>query len=346
MPNARHSKNAAPHVAGQGPDPDLLKDGLAALGIAVRVRRPNDFPLNPLARRGTFYAGFDPVRALRVLLFDRDVDVVVAVGESSIFFVLLLARLLRFKPRLLLREISARGWRIRDRVVDSVVSRVDRVLVLTPHQKAWAEATFHMKSPPDNVGFAIDESFYKPLDWPEDRTILAVGDDAGRDYECLIAACHDTPYKLILRTDTNPSIPAAQNDRVTLLGRLPYTDLRNLYAAASVVVVPLRPVDHPSGITALLEAMAMGRAVVASDIGSTRDVVQHGTNGILVPAGDPMALRTALISLMEDPAGRARLGQSARSTIDSYFSYGLYVRRFAASLLSVTAPADFHPDRP
>jgi glycosyltransferase involved in cell wall biosynthesis len=303
----------------------------------VKQRRLYGFPANPLARQGTFYAGFDPLRAVCVLLLDRSADVVVSVGESNIALILLLARLLRFKPRIVLREISARGWGRRDRVVDYVLPRVDRVLALTPHQTAWAPLHWRLKAPPDLVGFAIDEGFFTPKDCPDGGYVLAVGDDVGRDYACLVAACRDTPYRLLLRTDTQPAIPADMAERVTILGRLSYLELRDLYAAASIVAVPLQQIDHPSGITALFEGMAMGRAVVASDVGTAQGVIEDGTNGVLVGSGDPEAMRRAIIRLMDDAALRRRLGASARRTIETECSYAAYVRRFAASLTAVLA---------
>ena len=335
LSNAGRAGKSAPGGLGEAPDPRLLVDGLARHGFAALVEKLNGLPLNPLAGRGTFYAGFDVVRALRVLLFRRDVDVVVSIGESNIAIILLLAKLLRFRPPIVLREISARGWARRDRIVDYVLPRVARVMTLTPHQTQWAAHNWALRSPPDLVGFAIDERFFRPGQSQDGNYILAVGDDDGRDYGCLVEACRHTPYRLILRTDSKPPVPPDMADRVTLLGRLSYSALRDLYDAASIVVVPLREVDHPSGITSLYEGMAMGRPVVASDVGSARHIVTDGTNGVLVPADQPAALRAALIRLMDDEALRARLGRNARTTIEGPFSYSAYVDRFAASLRSV-----------
>jgi glycosyltransferase involved in cell wall biosynthesis len=337
LSNARQAAGDAAYVPGESHDPYLLASGLAAQGFRVKSMRPNDVPINPLANRGTFFAGFDPVRALRVLFLERDVDIVVSVGESNIVIILLLAKLLRFKPPIVLREISGLGWKKRDRIIDFVLPRVARVLALTPDQKVWAENTFRMRSPPDVVGFAIDDTFFTPQDATDGGYILGVGDDGGRDYDCLIAACRNTGYRLVLRTGSRPVIPDDMRDRVTIMGRVSDRSLRDLYAAASVVAVPLRQVDYPSGITTLYEAMAMGRPVVASDIGSTRHIVETDANGVLVPVGDPQALHGALIRLMDDAALRRRLGENARRTIEGEFSYAAYVNRFADSLRSVIA---------
>jgi glycosyltransferase involved in cell wall biosynthesis len=72
-----------------------------------------------------------------------------------------------------------------------------------------------------------------------------------------------------------------------------------------------------------VEAMLVGRAVVASDVGGLRDVVQHGVTGLLVPPGDPGALAAALDSLLDDPQTRRRMGEAGR----------LQARRFEAAAL-------------
>src|SRR5262245_23099327 len=109
LPNARRADRYL-DVSGDNLNPCRFFDDLSSLGFIVKSRRLNVFPVNPLAKRGTFYAGFDVVRALCVLTLDRRVDVVVSIGESNLVIILLLAKFLRFKPRIMLREIAARGW--------------------------------------------------------------------------------------------------------------------------------------------------------------------------------------------------------------------------------------------
>jgi colanic acid/amylovoran biosynthesis glycosyltransferase len=65
---------------------------------------------------------------------------------------------------------------------------------------------------------------------------------------------------------------------------------------------------------ALLEAIATGAAVVASDIPANREWITDGENGLLVPSADATALGKALLRLAADPEERARLGRAARQT--------------------------------
>src|SRR5256714_14537290 len=75
------------------------------------------------------------------------------------------------------------------------------------------------------------------------------------------------------------------------LGFVPHDELQRLYARAAVVACPSR--REGFGV-ACLEAMAHGRAVVATDVGGLRDLVVDGVTGLVVPPRDPGALRDAL----------------------------------------------------
>ena len=71
--------------------------------------------------------------------------------------------------------------------------------------------------------------------------------------------------------------------------------------------------------TAVLEAMATGIPVVATDAGSIPEVVESGRNGLVVPQREPTAIADAVESLLRDPEGRQRLGRSGAADIRSRF---------------------------
>ena len=96
------------------------------------------------------------------------------------------------------------------------------------------------------------------------------------------------------------------------LGWLPPDELASLYARAAVVACP----SHREGFgVACAEAMAHGRAVVASDVGGLRDLVVDGETGLSVPPADVDALRKALERLLADRELRRRLGTNARERV-------------------------------
>ena len=66
---------------------------------------------------------------------------------------------------------------------------------------------------------------------------------------------------------------------------------------------------------AVLEAMAMGRAVVATVVGGVPEIVRHGETGLLVPSGDSEALASAVIDLLSEPEQRAQFGRAGRERV-------------------------------
>jgi glycosyltransferase involved in cell wall biosynthesis len=82
------------------------------------------------------------------------------------------------------------------------------------------------------------------------------------------------------------------------------------YSAADLVVLPSLSEGMP---VALLEAMAYGRAIVATRVGGMPEVLTDGLDARLVDPGDPSALAAALASLAGDERARRRLGSNARS---------------------------------
>jgi len=94
-------------------------------------------------------------------------------------------------------------------------------------------------------------------------------------------------------------------------------DVARCLAAADVAVLPSL---HEGLGVAALEAMAAGRAVVASRVGGLAEVVVDAETGRLVPAGDPAALATALAVLASDPAARARMGAAGAERVRDRFS--------------------------
>src|SRR5205085_5387397 len=96
-------------------------------------------------------------------------------------------------------------------------------------------------------------------------------------------------------------------DRVHVLG--PRRDVPALMHAIDVFVMP--SIWEGFGLV-LLEAMAAGRPIVASRVATIPEVVADGETGLLVPAGDPLALAEALAALADEPMLAARFGAAGR----------------------------------
>jgi phosphatidylinositol alpha-mannosyltransferase len=99
--------------------------------------------------------------------------------------------------------------------------------------------------------------------------------------------------------------------RVELLGTLPNDRIPGIHAACEVFVSAATG-QESFGI-ALVEAMAAGLPVVATDIPGYREVVTHGVHGLLVPPRDPEALAAALVRVLTEAGLAERLGEAARA---------------------------------
>jgi glycosyltransferase involved in cell wall biosynthesis len=308
---------------------------------------------NPLARSNILFAGIDIVRAFRVLLFERHVDAVVCVFENTALIIVALRGLFLFKPPVLLYEVSARGWRWRDWVLDFVVPRVDQVLTLTRHSKQYVESCYKLKRPAIVTGYSIDHTFFRPdaplttsQEVPADF-ILAVGDDHSRDYDTLLRACMEIRVHIVLRTRLNPEIPPEMLDRTDVIhDRLSYRELRDLYLQARLVVISLHPTENPGGITSIFEAMAMARPVICSATGVGDEYVRHGETGLLIPPNDPPALRAAICRLLDDPDEADRLGAAARRYVERELTNDRFTARMAAAIGECTTLMRGCPDSP
>lgn len=108
---------------------------------------------------------------------------------------------------------------------------------------------------------------------------------------------------------------AGLEDRVHLLGVR--SDVAALLSAADVFLLPSRMEGFPN---AIMEAMAGGLPVVASNVGGMPDLVRHGEGGYLHEAQDAQGMAESVTALLANPEMRARFGASARQRVLREFS--------------------------
>lgn len=137
-------------------------------------------------------------------------------------------------------------------------------------------------------------------------------------------------------------LPRALRSRVHLLGRVSDHVLPTYYAAADVFIAP--SLGSESFGIVLVEAMAAGLPIVASDITGYREVVRDGREALLVPSGDPAALAKAVQHLFEHPEQARALSEAGRirarrydwdailATLEGIYGEALGAPRRAAAL--------------
>jgi glycosyltransferase involved in cell wall biosynthesis len=183
-------------------------------------------------------------------------------------------------------------------------------------------------------GSGVDTAHFTPLPEPPvpPVTVAYVGRMlAVKGVPLLIDAVSDlrkqgTPLLLLLAGRCDPENPgslAPQQLRefadafgIQWLGHV--EDVREVWAKAHIAVLASRGGE---GLPkTLLEAAACGRPMVATDVPGSRDIVQDGETGILVPTGDRAALAAALKKLADDPELRRKFGANARALVEREFT--------------------------
>ncbi len=141
--------------------------------------------------------------------------------------------------------------------------------------------------------------------------------EQGLNFSCLLVG--DGPDQAALQQQIER---AGLSARVHLVGRKTRDEIAALLQQADVLVAPSVPTQsgRREGIpVVLMEAMAAGLPVVASDLSGIPELVRDGENGLLVPPRDSVALAAALARLAASPALRERLGRAGRATVEQAF---------------------------
>ncbi len=223
-------------------------------------------------------------------------------------------------------------------------SHVDIFLVYATWQQQFIQRRW--KVPAQRVVFTpfmVDADFFAPdkvTPNPTSRPMICSVGLESRDYPTLIQAVRGLDIQVVIaaaspwarQADSTQGQHIPENVTVQ---RFSQYELRQLYADSRFVVMPLLNVNYQAGVTAILEAMAMGRAVICSRTPGQTDVVIDGETGLYVPPGDPDALRAAIMQLVTHPDQAARMGQAGRRRIEQEMSLDHYTARLSRVVASV-----------
>ncbi|MCA9971920.1 MAG: glycosyltransferase family 4 protein [Anaerolineales bacterium] len=294
-------------------------------------------------------------------------DVIFTDGEQIGIFLALFTKFLgRGKPRarhLMIVHILSVGKKTLFFDWLGIHSHVDTFFCYSTWQKKFIEQRWRV--PPERVVFTpfmVDDHFFSaaqadltdPIiaelrDLADGRPILCSVGLEFRDYPTLIEAVRGLDVHVVIaagspwskRADSTADQSIPPNVTVR---RFTQYELRQLYLHSAFVVMPLYNVNFQAGVTAILEGMAMGRAIVCSRTPGQTDVLVHGQTGLYVPPEDPAALRAAITRLLQDPAEAARLGQNGRRLIEQEMNLDHYTTRLAAHV-HPAAPATHSHER-
>lgn len=220
--------------------------------------------------------------------------------------------------RALLRRLIQRLYRF-------ALKRTHRVFFQNPDDEAlFREFELLPEIVPSSVvnGSGVDVAEYSVAPLPDNPSFLLIarllGDKGVREYaqaaQLVKAVYPEAVFRLVGWIDDNPDVITQReldqwvdSGLLEFLGRL--DDVRPAISDCSVYVLPSYREGTPRTV---LEAMAMGRAVITTDAPGCRETVVDGDNGFLVPVKDVNALADAMIKMVATPGLAASMGERSR----------------------------------
>jgi glycosyltransferase involved in cell wall biosynthesis len=170
------------------------------------------------------------------------------------------------------------------------------------------------------TGYGVDTDYF--AGGPTGNTaMIASAGAANRDYATLAAAVRDLPVEVCIAADSTWVPPTTDMGKrgwplnVTARSYGTYAHLRELYGRARFVVVPLHPARHACGYAVIAEAMAMGRAVIATRTEAPPDFLIPEATGRFSETHDVAGLRTQICHLLENPDEATEIGRRARASM-------------------------------
>lgn len=246
------------------------------------------------------------------------------------------------------RQFGKRMVGRRETLLRAVAPRVDRVIAISADQHPDLRRRGFRSDRITVIPNAVDETSFVPVRTREDiRREFRLAEDAfavvvvaalrpekrvERFVEAVAEARRTAPRLEGFVVGDGPEragleAAAARSGGVRFLGAR--TDVADVLHGMDAFCLSSEAEGVPM---AILEAMSLGRPVVATDVGGVREAVVHGESGLLVPAGAPEELAAALATLATDPERARRMGQAGIRRQRDRFSAGAMIAAYEAVL--------------
>jgi glycosyltransferase involved in cell wall biosynthesis len=244
---------------------------------------------------------------------------------------------------------SAKAWLV-SALERCILHAIDRVVVVSDHiipplRRFGVRADVIYNGIDLKPFYNSAPDFKKKMNWCGRPIIGAVGRLAPqKGLQYLLRAApevlRDNPDALFVLVGDGPERKAleAETKSLGIQGSVRFLgvreDIPELLCSMDVLAMPSLDEGLPM---ALLEAMASGRAVIASSVGAIPRVIQQRVNGIMLSPGDVKGLAAALRDLLKSGEFRLALGQKARETVELGFSAASMAKRYLQLYREATA---------
>ena len=189
----------------------------------------------------------------------------------------------------------------------------------------------HLKEKIAFIPYGVDLDYFKP-ETREGGGIFAPGRDPDRDLKTLFEASEGLGVDVLVTTHASRLQKLRPLPPFVVHRTLSVDELKEEYAKASVVVIPLDTktgLNNAMGISALYEALAMGKAIVATKTEAMESYITDGVNGLLVEEGSVEAMREALSRILTDSQLRSRLEKGARAYAEKNLNADMCTKHLA-----------------
>jgi glycosyltransferase involved in cell wall biosynthesis len=252
-------------------------------------------------------------------------------------------------------DVPARGPRERERVA-SAVAALDQVCAVSAAIGDAAAALAPPRRPVEVVPNGADARAFTPRPRSEARAHLGLPDDGPvvsyvgklvprKGVDTLVEAMGMLARRpggapLLVAAGVGEERGALERrvgelgvaDRVRFVGKVAHDEVGWVMAAGDLFVLPSLSEGLP---TVICEAMNVGRAVVATAVDGTPEIVRDGVTGLLVPPSDPPALATAIARVLDEPGLAERMGDEALRIGREEYTWEANARRMSAIYASL-----------
>ena len=236
-------------------------------------------------------------------------------------------------------ERDSLAWKLKRRFQRIAFASTD--LLITSARAEIETYSERLGLPRDRFRFVLfHTNVIKPGAIGEETGYAFAAGKTGRDYPLLAKAVENTGVHVVVLGSADSVEGVEFPPNVTVLTDEPYERYLELLHGCDFVIVPLSDSKSSKGQVVILEAMAVGKPVIATDTTGTVDYVDHGESGILVPPDDADALRSAIERLGTDPGLRASLRRSALEQIPRHT-----FRHYVQTILRLVRETVSHPRR-
>ncbi len=274
------------------------------------------------------------LQAIKALCTLHSYDIVLAWRGPSIPL-LLVRRILRWRsPKVIVitwRAFSTKTTGLK-RYFKKLLAKItfsmaDRIVVVSSIQKELFQNALGVPSEKITfIPYGVDCEFFVPSETGSGQSFLLTTGNVERDDDLLIQIVEDMGLRLKRVTSFSSVVTHINNwietnslKDVEVYQGISYRKLCTLLNECTFVVLPMLPADHPAGLTALLEAMAAGKAVIITKGLSTLDYIKDGETGVLVEPRDLDALKESIRRLLVNVEERKQIALAARRAVEEKF---------------------------